>query len=311
MKLKKYFLLILLASSLSLVACNKDAEDNEAASEETAEDSQEENTDSSDTPSDTSQVPIEDRFEGEAGDVVSANSDERAEHILKVLNASSNDNVFASGDSNDSSDSDNDSDSKDNSESSDNEDEYSDDDNSNTAMKNSSANDSEDEGNPQDADDPVNNTSDTKNSPLSSNHAKTPTYFDVGDSTVYEQGDYNEAYADEIIALINNERTTFEIPHATKNPSLCIVADVRAKESSLYNGHTRANGTPYYTVAADYFKAENLIVSVKGCTPKMVVDAWMETNNTRRNLLNKDYTSIGCSYFTCGDYVLVAVTFGY
>ena len=139
---------------------------------------------------------------------------------------------------------------------------------------------------------------------------KTPLFFDVGDSTVFTVGSYKEDYADRIIALVNEKRKLFGFEPAVKNPSMCIVADVRAKESALYNGHTRANGTDFRTVAPDYFLDECISVSLKDCDPKLIVDAWMSNKTTRNTLLKEDYLTIGASYFNCGDYSLAVIAFG-
>ena len=266
---------ITLCLSLSLSACNNAADNQDDTA--VKKNNSEENNSNEDTQNNTSnnsdEGSLENQFEGSAA---STPANDRVKNLLKVSGSNDNDSIYASGESSDF-------------------DVY--DTNDEVLNDGEIFSSDADEDNEDDENDEEERT--------------TPTYFDVGDSMVFAVGDYDKKKADEIIELINAERTTFEIDLATKNPSMCIVADVRAKENSMLTGHSRVNGAPYYSVADKYFKAECLLVSERECTPQEIVDSWMEMNNTRRILLEKDYKSIGASYFVCGDYVLSAVAFGY
>ena len=141
--------------------------------------------------------------------------------------------------------------------------------------------------------------------------SKTPVLFEAGDPTVFVVGSYNDAYCDELIAAVNAKRAVFGVPAAVKNPSLCLCANTRARETSFFNSHTRPNGTPFNTVASKYFMAECTSVTLKNATPQFIVDNWMDSYYCRHDMLDKDYMSIGACYFTTGDYAIGVITFGY
>ena len=128
----------------------------------------------------------------------------------------------------------------------------------------------------------------------------------VSDGTVYfEMGGSNDTsgsssdtsgYVDEVIKLINDERAAAGLPDLKKSDALCEDAKVRVAEINGTFSHTRPDGTLCFTaISVPYgYAGENI---AKGqTTPKDVMDCWMNSDGHRKNILSKDYTSVGVGY---------------
>lgn len=127
----------------------------------------------------------------------------------------------------------------------------------------------------------------------------------TGDDYSFGWGGSNDAsgsssdtsgYVDEVIKLINDERAAVGLPALKKNDALCEDAKVRAAEISDTFSHTRPDGTICFTaISVPYgYAGENI---AKGqTTPKDVMDCWMNSDGHRKNILSKDYTSVGVGY---------------
>ena len=61
--------------------------------------------------------------------------------------------------------------------------------------------------------------SDSQNAP-NDGKSKTPMLFDVGDSTLFVVGSYNEGYCDELISVVNDKREAFGLQPLEKNPNI-------------------------------------------------------------------------------------------
>ena len=126
----------------------------------------------------------------------------------------------------------------------------------------------------------------------------TPLVFDVADCTITAFGSFDNGMSDSIFSAINEYRKNGGLPLIEKNQSLRFCADCRAKEISYSFNHIRENGTYWFTVAPDYFKAELLATDFS--TAQETVDAWMQTATGRQYLLSEDLGSIGISTFKSG-----------
>lgn len=164
-----------------------------------------------------------------------------------------------------------------------------------------------------------------------------PQYFDVEDPLEPVMGYCDNDMCDALIKELNTQRTNFGVGTITKNYSLCVAADVRAREYSMYpvykqrsDGRSFASVSPQGYVKDEYFvvPARNSVVPVwdasKGMwfsknqsykeytyTPATVMEGLMEIREARNILLNEDYKQVGASWFVTGSYFIAGFTFSY
>ncbi len=110
------------------------------------------------------------------------------------------------------------------------------------------------------------------------------------------------AFAQEVVNLVNNERTKYGLSAlSSQNVLLNNAAYTRACEQAKTFSHTRPNGTSWTTVLNDnginYSNAgEN--VAYGQSTPKEVMEAWMNSTGHRENILNPNYSEIGVGVYS-------------
>ena len=174
-------------------------------------------------------------------------------------------------------------------------------------------------------------------SPSSENTETAPQFFDVEDPLDNVMGYCDNDMCDALIKELNTQRTNFAVGTLTKNYSLCVAADVRAREYSVYPVYKeRADGRSFTTVSPDgyvkneYFviPARNSIVPVwdssKGMwfsknqsykeytyTPATVMEGLMEIREARNILLDEKYRQVGASWFVTGSYFIAGFTLAY
>ena len=115
-----------------------------------------------------------------------------------------------------------------------------------------------------------------------------------------------EAFADEVLKLVNAERAKVGVPKLRINANLGKAANKRAVELYTKFSHTRPNNSQWYTVLKEYgvsysVSAENIAYNYD--TPKEVVAGWMKSSGHKKNMLNPKYTKIGIGYYQKGDRV--------
>jgi len=98
---------------------------------------------------------------------------------------------------------------------------------------------------------------------------------------------------DEVLELVNEERAKDSLPPLRMDEDLKKAAKIRSEEVTIVFGHTRPDGSKFFTVSPKV-KSENLAAGQK--TPKEVVSAWMKSPGHRKNILNPKYTTIGINY---------------
>ena len=153
---------------------------------------------------------------------------------------------------------------------------------------------------------------DTPIPPYGQNNKKTtPQVFDIGDCMVEVGGDYSSQNCDTIIAKVNELRAAYNIPLCTKNTGLCKVADRRVKELKYYWGPIRPDGTPWNSIAPEYYLAESMACTTALGGVNKACDGIISGTISRKNIMNEEFLSIGASYFQSGDLVYVVVSMGY
>lgn len=107
-------------------------------------------------------------------------------------------------------------------------------------------------------------------------------------------------FAEQVVKLVNVERAKAGLPAVTLDKEIEAAALVRAKEIETSFSHTRPNGSKFYTILQEmgitYRGAgENIAWGQK--SPEAVMEAWMNSEGHRANILNAKYTKIGVGYY--------------
>lgn len=111
----------------------------------------------------------------------------------------------------------------------------------------------------------------------------------------------NNSYAKQVLDLVNNERTKYGLSAVTLNTSLNNVAQVKAEDmkNNNYFSHTsptygspfemmKSFGISYRTAGENIAKGQN--------SPQQVVNAWMNSEGHRKNILNSAFTQMGLGF---------------
>ena len=116
-----------------------------------------------------------------------------------------------------------------------------------------------------------------------------------------------DAYEKEVVRLVNKERISRGLNELTYDWQLSRVARYKSADMSQNNyfSHTSPTyGSPFEMIKSfgiSYRTAgENIARGQK--SPQAVVDAWMNSQGHRANILNKSYTKIGVGYEENGKY---------
>lgn len=112
--------------------------------------------------------------------------------------------------------------------------------------------------------------------------------------------DAEGAFKARVISLVNAEREKEGLAELMELDTLTEAADLRAFEAARSFSHTRPDGERCFTVFSEYsmkYKAagENLAYGFK--TPEDMVDAWMNSELHRANILDPDFTYIAIGYY--------------
>lgn len=99
-----------------------------------------------------------------------------------------------------------------------------------------------------------------------------------------------------VLRLVNEERQKAGLPALTTSGLLQQAADIRAKEMNQLISHDRPDGSSCFTVLdelhIDYSVAgENIASGVS--TAEAVMQAWMQSESHRANIMSEDFTQIG------------------
>lgn len=103
-----------------------------------------------------------------------------------------------------------------------------------------------------------------------------------------------------IIERTNEERVRQGLAPLTEDKTLAAAATIRACELKECFAHVRPDGSRFYTVFPQYgiggtWRGENLARGLSGAHTA-VMNAWMESESHRNNILNGSFTRIGIGY---------------
>lgn len=120
-----------------------------------------------------------------------------------------------------------------------------------------------------------------------------------------QQNPQAAALENQVVELVNNERTSRGLRPLTANWQLARVA--RYKSEDMYRNNYFSHQSPVYGSPFDMLRsfgisftaaAENI---ARGqTTAQSVMNSWMNSSGHRANILNSNFTEIGVGYFNAG-----------
>lgn len=118
--------------------------------------------------------------------------------------------------------------------------------------------------------------------------------------TTLSKADEYDSWRQEILDLVNEERSSRGLSTLSYYKTLDPAAQLRAEESAQKFSHTRPNGEQWKTVfdefgiASDY-RGENLAYGQKSA--QQVMEAWMNSKGHRANILDERFTHISVGIY--------------
>ena len=105
-----------------------------------------------------------------------------------------------------------------------------------------------------------------------------------------------ENFAEEVLYFVNLEREKVGVKPLQLSPELMKAAAIRAKELPEKFSHTRPDGSEWKTAIKISYRyiGENIAAGQR--TPESVVDAWMNSEGHRKNILNPKFGKLGVGY---------------
>lgn len=110
----------------------------------------------------------------------------------------------------------------------------------------------------------------------------------------------NQAFIDEVVRLVNEERTARGLSALQTTESVMAAAQIRAEELPQLMEHTRPDGRSFFTVLDEVgvrYQTAGENIAGGQTTPEQVVTAWMNSDGHRANILNGSFTAIGVGYY--------------
>ena len=104
------------------------------------------------------------------------------------------------------------------------------------------------------------------------------------------------AYANEVIALVNQQRAAYGLGPVTATYELSSAAQARAVETVTLFSHTRPNGSSCFSIFPTYgvsYRCAGENIAAGQDTPAEVVNAWMNSPGHRANILNGSFNHMG------------------
>lgn len=128
----------------------------------------------------------------------------------------------------------------------------------------------------------------------------TPPSEDTNTPENKPEADKELTFAEQVVELVNQERTKAGLSAVTLDQNIASAALVRAKEIETSFSHTRPNGSKFSTALTEQgvtFKGAGENIAWGQKSPEAVIPAWMNSEGHRANILNKNFTKIGVGYY--------------
>lgn len=127
-----------------------------------------------------------------------------------------------------------------------------------------------------------------------------PTATPVPTKAPTDNSGSNQNFADEVLRLVNIERSKAGLSPLTTNATLKAAADKRAQETEISFSHTRPNGSKFSTVLQEYgisYRTAGENIAYGQRSPQEVVNGWMNSPGHRANILNSSFGKIGIGVY--------------
>lgn len=138
-----------------------------------------------------------------------------------------------------------------------------------------------------------------------------PAAKDVYDISTYETGSLEH----KILTEINTRRSAAGLAPLSADDMLCALSTIRAYEFTQKQSHTRPDGRDCFSVLTDYSYdkwttlGENLLYATSTISVAEMVDAWMDSEGHRANILSEDFTHAGIGVWYQNGLIYVANLF--
>lgn len=108
------------------------------------------------------------------------------------------------------------------------------------------------------------------------------------------------SYAEQVVKLVNAERAKEGLPALEMQTDITAAANVRAREIKQKFSHTRPDGSSFSSVLKEQgvsFRGSGENIAWGQKSPEQVMNAWMNSDGHRANILNKNFKNIGVGYY--------------
>lgn len=117
----------------------------------------------------------------------------------------------------------------------------------------------------------------------------------------YPENSHTEDYRQEVLDLVNAQRAKYGLTALEMgNDNLTAAAQTRAEEIAVVNSHTRPDGSKCFTVLKDYGVTDTPTgenAAWGSVSPEEVVNAWMNSEGHRANILNPEARKMSVGYY--------------
>lgn len=117
----------------------------------------------------------------------------------------------------------------------------------------------------------------------------------------YPENSHTEDYRQEVLNLVNAQRAKYGLTALKMgDDALTAAAQTRAEEISVVNSHVRPDGSKCFTVLKDYGVTDTPTgenAAWGSVSPEEVVNAWMNSEGHRANILNPEARKMSVGYY--------------
>lgn len=116
-------------------------------------------------------------------------------------------------------------------------------------------------------------------------------------------GSEEQSYAEQVVDLVNKERTAAGLSELAIDEELMAIAQRRADEITEYFSHTRPDGSSscfsLYNAAGYSYRTAGENIAYGYNSPENVMSGWMNSSGHKANILSGNFTKIGvgCFYY--------------
>ena len=115
------------------------------------------------------------------------------------------------------------------------------------------------------------------------------------------------AYESEVVRLVNEIRARYGLSALSADNELARVARLKSqdmRDKGYFSHESPTYGTPFQMLKSFgiSYRAAGENIAYGYATPQSVVDAWMNSDGHRANILNASYTRLGVGYVANGHY---------